>query len=169
MSKLLCFYLTFFNLKLFSLLCSVQLVFLIQTVGMTKFILFADTEDSSANYISLDVNYYVSQTLFKGQSHQPTALDFDPVEDRVYMSWSNKNNGGISSAFLNRTSLKTLFYCNVQLPEGLAIDHVGRNIYWTDSGTKRIEVGRLDGTSRRVLIKDGLEQPRAIVLAARKG
>ena len=142
---------------------------MIQIAGVTKFILFADAEDNSANYISLDVNYYVSQTLFKGKIFQPTALDFDPVEGRVYFSWTGIGNGGISSAFLNRTSLKTLFFCNVQIPEGLAIDHGGRNIYWTDSGTKRIEVGRLDGTSRRVLIKDGLEQPRAIVLAAKIG
>jgi len=142
-------------------------MFVIQIAGVKKFILFADAEDNSTNYISLDVNYYVSKTLFKRRSQRPIALDFDPVEDRVY--WSEVNHGGIFTVFLNRTSVKILFYCNVQEPDGLAIDHVGRNIYWTDAGTKRIEVGRLDGTSRRVLIKDGLEEPRAIVLAERNG
>ena len=142
-------------------------MFVIQIAGVTKFILFADAEDHSASYISLDVNYYVSQRLVKHRSQLPIALDFDPVEDRVY--WSNMHYGGIFSSFLNRTSFKTLFYCNVKTPEGLAIDHVGRNIYWSDSGTKTIEIGRLDGTSRRVLIKDGLEQPRAIVLSTRNG
>jgi len=119
------------------------------------------------NYISLDVDYFVPQTLFKHSSQRPIALDFDPVEDRVY--WSDVYPGRIFSAFSNATSLKTLFYCNVKTPDGLAIDHVGRNIYWTDAGTKRIEVGRLDGTSRRVLIKDGLDQPRAIALYGRNG
>jgi len=143
-------------------------VFVIQIAGVTKFILFADPDEDSTNYISLDVNYYVSQTLFKHiGSPPPFALDFDPVEDRVY--WSDAYLGQIRSAFFNRTSVKTLFYCNVQTPDGLAIDHVGRNIYWTDAGTKAIEVGRLDGTSRRVLIKDGLDQPRAIALAERNG
>ena len=141
---------------------------MIQIAGVKKFILFADAEDKSTNYISLDVNYFVSQTFFKHfGSQRPIALDFDPVEDRLY--WSDVDHGRIFSAFSNATSLKTLFYCNVKTPDGLAIDHVGRNIYWTDAGTKRIEVGRLDGTSRRVLIKDGLDQPRAIALYERNG
>ena len=89
------------------------------------------------------------------------------MEDRVY--WSDVYNGRIFSAFSNATSSKTLFYCNVETPDGLAIDHVGRNVYWTDTGTNRIEVGRLDGTRRKVLIKDGLDQPRAIVLCEING
>ena len=55
-------------------------MFVIQIAGVKKFILFADAEDKSTNYISLDVNYVVSQTLFEllGSQH-PIALDFDPV------------------------------------------------------------------------------------------
>ena len=141
---------------------------MIQIAGVRKFILFADADDMSTNFISLDVDYFVSQTFFKHLGNQrPIALDFDPVEDRVY--WSDVYYGRIFSAFSNATSAKTLFYCNVQTPDGLVIDHVGRNIYWTDSGTDRIEVGRLDGTIRKVLIKDGLDKPRAIALAVRKG
>ena len=130
-----------------------------------KFILFADADGKSTNFISLDSNYFVSQNHLENQ--RPIALDFDPVEDRVY--WSDVDQGRIFSSFSNGSSLKTLFHCNVQTPDGLAIDHVGRNIYWTDTGTKGIEVGRLDGTRRRVLSKDGLDQPRAIVLYERIG
>ena len=141
---------------------------LIEIAGVSKFILFTDADDKSTNFISLDVKYFVSQTFFKHHGNQrPIALDFDPVEDRVY--WSDVDHGRIFSAFSNATSLKTLFHCNVQTPDGLAIDHVGRNIYWTDTGTNRIEVGRLDGTRRRVLIKEGLDQPRAIVLDEKNG
>ena len=143
---------------------------MIQIADVRKFILFADAEDKSTNYISLDVDYFVPQTLFKHLGSQyPIALDFDPVEYRVY--WSDVDHGRIFSAFSNATSLKTLFYCNVKTPDGLAIHHVGGNtcIYWTDKGTKRIEAGRLDKTSRRVLIKDGLDQPRAIALYERNG
>ena len=98
---------------------------------------------------------------------RPIALDYDPVEDRVY--WTDVAQGVIKSAFSNATSLKTLFRCNVEVPDGLAIDKVGRNIYWTDTGTDRIEVARLDGTRRKLLIKDGLDKPRAIVLDERNG
>jgi len=44
---------------------------------------------------------------------------------------------------------------------------MGRNIYWTD--TRRIEVGLLDGSRRKLLINDGLDEPRAIVLNERNG
>lgn len=48
--------------------------------------------------------------------------------------------------------------------EGVAVDWIARNLYWTDSGTDRIEVARLDGTARRVLISADIGAPRAIVL-----
>ena len=57
----------------------------------------------------------------------------------------------------------------MNVPDGIAIDKVGRNIYWSDTGTNRIEVARLDGTERKLLIKDGLDEPRAIVLDERNG
>lgn len=49
-------------------------------------------------------------------------------------------------------------------PDGIAVDWIARNIYWTDRGTKRIEVSRLNGTSRLVLVDDDLDEPRAISL-----
>jgi len=48
--------------------------------------------------------------------------------------------------------------------DGVAVDWIARNLYWTDQGTKRIEVSRLNGTSRLVLVVDDLEKPRAITL-----
>ena len=49
-------------------------------------------------------------------------------------------------------------------PDGVAVDWVSRNLFWTDTGTDRIEVSRLDGSSRRVIISEGLNEPRAIVV-----
>ena len=141
---------------------------LILIAEVKKFILFADADDKSTKYVSLDTNYLASQTLFDHLGTQrPIALDYDPIEDRVY--WSDIAQGRILSAFFNATSVKTLFRCNVRTPDGLAIDYLGRNIYWTDTGTNRIEVGLLDGTGRKLLVKDGLDEPRAIVLDERNG
>ena len=52
----------------------------------------------------------------------------------------------------------------IDRPDGIAIDWIARNLYWTDTGTDRIEVSRLNGTSRKVLIAEGLHEPRAIIL-----
>ena len=38
------------------------------------------------------------------------------------------------------------------------------NLYWADAGTKTIEVSRLDGSSRYVLIHDDLERPTDIAV-----
>ena len=57
----------------------------------------------------------------------------------------------------------------VDHPDGVAVDWVARNLYWTDTGTDRIEVSRLNGTSRRVLISEDLDEPRAIALDPVKG
>ena len=52
----------------------------------------------------------------------------------------------------------------VDHPDGVAIDWLGRNLYWTDTGMDRIEVSRLNGSARKVLIADNLDEPRAISL-----
>ncbi|XP_035811393.2 low-density lipoprotein receptor-related protein 2a isoform X1 [Amphiprion ocellaris] len=49
-------------------------------------------------------------------------------------------------------------------PDGIAVDWVGRHIYWTDSGTNRIEVAKLDGRYRKWLIHTDLDQPAAIAV-----
>ena len=38
----------------------------------------------------------------------------------------------------------------VEHPDGVAVDWVARNLYWTDTGTDRIEVARLTGAFRKV-------------------
>ena len=57
----------------------------------------------------------------------------------------------------------------VDHPDGIAVDWIARNLYWTDTGTDRIEVARLNGTSRKVLVTEGLNEPRAIVLDPVRG
>lgn len=52
---------------------------------------------------------------------------------------------------------------------GIAIDWAARNLYWTDTGTDRIEVCRLNGAHRKVLINEFLDEPRAIALAPQLG
>ena len=58
---------------------------------------------------------------------------------------------------------------NILSPDGLAVDWIHRHMYWTDTGLNQIEVATLDGGLRCVLIDDGLDEPRAIVLYPSKG
>ena len=54
-------------------------------------------------------------------------------------------------------------------PDGLACDWIALKIYWTDSETNRVEVSELDGSSRKVLFWQDLDQPRAIALDPEDG
>ena len=53
---------------------------------------------------------------------------------------------------------------DIKAPDHLAIDWIARNIYWTESKLNRIEVARIDGTSRRIVVGEGLDEPRGIVV-----
>ncbi len=44
----------------------------------------------------------------------------------------------------------------LQNPDGLAVDWIGRNLYWCDKGSDTIEVSDLQGGFRKVLINQGL-------------
>ena len=69
----------------------------------------------------------------------------------------------IARAFLNGTDIEIIARNKVKEPEGMEIDWISRNLYWTDRGLNTIEVSRLDGSSRRTLIAN-LSKPRAIAL-----
>lgn len=49
------------------------------------------------------------------------------------------------------------------------MDWVARNLYWCDKGSDTIEVSKLDGRYRKVIIKTGLQEPRAIALDPHTG
>lgn len=47
--------------------------------------------------------------------------------------------------------------------EGIAIDWIGRKLYWLDRHSKNLDVAELDGTKRKTL-KTGIADPRALVV-----
>uniref|UniRef100_A0A672TDC8 Low-density lipoprotein receptor-related protein 8-like n=1 Tax=Sinocyclocheilus grahami TaxID=75366 RepID=A0A672TDC8_SINGR len=77
------------------------------------------------------------------------------------------------SAYINKASDAsqqiTLIDTALHSPEGLAMDWVHKNIYWTDSGHKTISVATGDGKKRKVLIDTELGEPRAIAVDPRQG
>ena len=42
-------------------------------------------------------------------------------------------------------------------------------LYWTDTEHNTVEVCRMDGTGRKVLINSGLDEPRGITLNPKEG
>lgn len=58
----------------------------------------------------------------------------------------------IEQAGMDGENPKVLVSTNLKWPNGLAIDHSRRLLYWLDASTKSIEMAKLDGTQRRALI-----------------
>lgn len=53
------------------------------------------------------------------------------------VAWSNQKT---SSYSLKKSIMFGVYLLDLGSPEGIALDHLGRNIFWTDSQLDRIEV-----------------------------
>lgn len=93
------------------------------------------------------------------------AMDFDWQTQRVY--YADSLIGWMHSVFANGTDKKTLIRQGLQTVENIAVDWVGRHLYWCDSGSNTIEVSKLNGSHRSVLFSEDLDQPRGLVLDPR--
>ncbi|XP_043553581.1 uncharacterized protein nid2a isoform X6 [Chiloscyllium plagiosum] len=95
-------------------------------------------------------------------------IDYDCRDKMVY--WTD-----VSGRTINRASLEpgaepeTVINSDLISPEGLTIDYLHRNMFWTDSGLDKIEVAKLDGSERRVLVDTDLVNPRAIAVDSLNG
>uniref|UniRef100_A0A3B3E196 Low-density lipoprotein receptor-related protein 2 n=1 Tax=Oryzias melastigma TaxID=30732 RepID=A0A3B3E196_ORYME len=91
-------------------------------------------------------------------------VDFDRVTSKIY--WADASQKKIWSVFQNGTEKMEVF-SGLMVPESIAVDWVGRNLYWTDSDLECIEVATLDGRFRKVLLNTNVTSPRGLVLDPR--
>lgn len=70
---------------------------------------------------------------------------------------------------MNGSALEHVVEFGLDYPEGMAVDWLGKNLYWADTGTNRIEVAKLDGQHRQVLVWKDLDSPRALALDPAEG
>ncbi|KAG1656291.1 Low-density lipoprotein receptor-related protein 4 [Nymphon striatum] len=73
------------------------------------------------------------------------------------------------SVRLDGSDVKTILKKDLETVDGLAVDWIANNIYLTDAGRNVIEVCRLDGSSRKILVDLNLDEPRAIAVHPIKG
>ena len=64
----------------------------------------------------------------------------------------------------NSLKIRTIISSDLSQPSSLAVDWIASNLYWSDKERHLIEVARLDGSSRKVLIDLDLDQPKCLVL-----
>ncbi|XP_044256052.1 low-density lipoprotein receptor-related protein 6 [Tribolium madens] len=92
-----------------------------------------------------------------------SSVAYDTSTMRIY--WSDLSSRTIMRSFFNGSDTEKVIDLGLTSPEGIAIDWLGLNIYWTDSFAHRIEVARLQGSSRRTLLWEGkVYDPHSIVV-----
>ncbi|XP_063374859.1 low-density lipoprotein receptor-related protein 4 [Cydia amplana] len=130
-----------------------------------NFLVFATR--GSVAFISLDTPEQWDVTLPVTDVQNSIAVDFH--WDRKLIFFTDIEKNVIRSInMLNMSDTKVVVKNRLDAPNGLGVDWIADNIYWTDNEYKVIEVARLDGSCRKVLI-NGLTEPRAIALFPAKG
>uniref|UniRef100_A0A914GSI0 Low-density lipoprotein receptor-related protein n=1 Tax=Globodera rostochiensis TaxID=31243 RepID=A0A914GSI0_GLORO len=105
--------------------------------------------------------YWSDSTLenwrtFAAQVENAVAMAWDSVDDRIYC------------ATRNGTDVQTFVGIGLDITEGIAVDWVGRNLYWVDSSLNTIEIGSLQKPGvRAVLLHDDIDQPRGLAVDPR--
>lgn len=89
------------------------------------------------------------------------------ADNRIY--WTDVKVKAITRAFMNGSEVERVVDLGLETPDGLAVDWIAHNLYWSDTGTRRIEVVRLEGGSRKVLIWQDLAEPRCLALDPERG
>nr|CAD7429648.1 unnamed protein product [Timema monikensis] len=132
----------------------------------STYLLFATR--STLARVSLDTPELWDVTLPIPDVRNAIAVDFHWAKQKIY--YTDVQLDIIRSVDMhNLSNTYTLISTNLTTPDGLAVDWIADNIYWTDAARKLLEVARLDGSCRKVVIKDGLDEPRALAIFPRKG
>uniref|UniRef100_A0A8C4MYX3 LDL receptor related protein 1B n=1 Tax=Equus asinus asinus TaxID=83772 RepID=A0A8C4MYX3_EQUAS len=127
------------------------------------FLILADQHE--IRKISTDGSNY---TLLKQGLNNVIAIDFDYREEFIYWIDSSRPNGSrINRMCLNGSDIKVVH--NTAVPNALAVDWIGKNLYWSDTEKRIIEVSKLSGLYPTILVSKRLKFPRDLSLDPRAG
>ncbi|XP_055345561.1 prolow-density lipoprotein receptor-related protein 1-like [Paramacrobiotus metropolitanus] len=117
----------------------------------------------------------VGGRLLAGNLSSAVAVDFDWDSQCVFWSDVLPTGSTINRLCLNQHNashlpeVKVLHSSSLSNPDGMAVDWIGKNLYWCDKGSDTIEVSNFDGGWRKILLKEGLHEPRALVVDPHHG
>lgn len=122
----------------------------------------------SLNQVSLDTDDAWDVTLPVDEIENVIDVDFH-WEKKLYFYTDIDKNVIASVSMYNLSDVKTIINKNLSSPDGLAVDWIANNIYWTNTGNRIIEVARLDGSHRKTIVGQYLNDPRSIAVFPKKG
>uniref|UniRef100_A0A8C1BL65 Low density lipoprotein receptor-related protein 1Bb n=1 Tax=Cyprinus carpio carpio TaxID=630221 RepID=A0A8C1BL65_CYPCA len=127
------------------------------------FLILADLHE--IRKLSVDGSNY---TLLKQGLINIISLDFDYKKEFIYWIDSSRPSGRrINRIRLNGSDLKIVH--RTAVPSALAVDWIGKNLYWCDVERKTLEVSKSNGLYPTVLVSSGLKNPTDLALDAQTG
>ncbi|KAK7483333.1 hypothetical protein BaRGS_00025393, partial [Batillaria attramentaria] len=125
-----------------------------------NFLLVAD--DFSGSLYRIDIKTGTN-ILIPLRLHRPFAVDFDPLEERIY--WTNAALGEIRSAYLNGSDQSVVWTS----PNREAVDPLSRLVFYVDPGNDVIGMITTSGSVHKAIITQNIEEPRSIALDTANG
>lgn len=129
-------------------------------LGPAPYLLFSDRHTIRKLDITLDLPTSRQYHELIGDLHSVVGISYLAMSNIVY--WSDSNENKISRRYLNQENSENIIMQDIKVPDGLAVDWLGLNLYWVDSNA--IEVATYNGDYRTQLVTFGLDAPRGIAV-----
>lgn len=118
--------------------------------------------------ISFDTEDMLDVVLPIENVHAAIVLDYHYNQSKLY--YADVNIDVIKEVDLkNVKSTRNIITSGLKTTNGLAVDWIANNLYFSDTESSSIEVSRLDGSSRKVIINDNLNDPRSLAIFPQRG
>ncbi|GIY07542.1 putative vitellogenin receptor [Caerostris darwini] len=122
------------------------------------------TDSGLKQILACKMDGSMCHTLHNTNMDKPRAIALDPPEGLLYWTdWGNRTSG-IYRSGMDGSRRATLVSQNVAWPNGLAVDHTTNRLFWADAQLQTIEYITLDGTTRKVVIKDEVFHPYSLAV-----
>lgn len=117
--------------------------------------------------ISFDTDDMLDVVLPIENVHAAIVLDYHYNHSKLY--YADVNIDVIKEVDLKNVKNTRNIISNGLKTTALAVDWIANNLYFSDTESSSIEVSRLDGSSRKVIIGENLNDPRSLAIFPQRG
>ena len=93
-------------------------------------------------------------------------IDFSFHDHLIF--WVDSEDGSITAIKRDTTGFRNIIR-GLESIDGIAVDWIAKNIYWIDPSYDVIEVARLNGTHRMVVVSGEMDKPNSIAVHPLEG
>lgn len=123
---------------------------------------------SGIGRISLDTDDMLDVQLPIDDIHSVVVVDYHLSDSKIF--YADVGSNVIRTVDMADTgNTEDIVVHGIQTVNGLVVDWVANNVYWSDSSTHLIEVARLNGTARKVIVSQNVNDPRSLAIHPARG